>query len=93
MRKVIESSTGQEFNLRHLKRIFNVSPESFVHRWEMNYQTKKYDLVIDVPSNIENRLFCKDVIEIEDFINLIQDDTPLTTKLTEDLYKIRKMKF
>jgi len=85
MRKVIESSTGQEFTLKHLRRIFSVSDESFVHKWEINYQTKKHDLIIDVPANIESRLYSKDVIEIEDYLNLLQDETPLTTKLTEDL--------
>jgi DNA replication factor CDT1 like len=59
----IQKSVGRDFTLEHFQQIIYLVPKFYIHRWEYRTASKKYELVIEIPSN------AKDIVEYPDLVN------------------------
>ena len=55
---MIQSQTGRQFLLSHLRQIFSVVPNFFLHHWES--RQGQYELVIQIPENLNQIVSSRD---------------------------------
>ena len=51
IREAIEKSTGKQFKMESFQQIIYLVPKYYIHRWEYRSQTKKCELIIEIPMN------------------------------------------
>jgi len=51
IREAIEKSTARQFNMENFQQIIYLVPKYYIYRWEYRSQTKKCELIIEIPMN------------------------------------------
>jgi hypothetical protein len=51
IRDAIEKSTGRQFKMESFQQIIYLVPKYYIYRWEYRSQTKKCELIIEIPMN------------------------------------------
>jgi hypothetical protein len=51
IREAIEKSTAKQFKMESFQQIIYLVPKYYIYRWEYRAQTKKCELIIEIPMN------------------------------------------
>ena len=54
IKEAIEKSTARQFTMESFQQIIYLVPKYYIYRWEYRAQTKKCELIIEIPMNAKD---------------------------------------